>query len=151
MVIGLGNDWRGDDAAGLAVARRLRERVPAWVDVLEREGEPVGLLDAWAEAREVLVIDAVSSGAAPGTIHRIDAARKPLPAELSSASTHALGLADAIELARALGRLPPKLLVYGIEGKSFHAAGGLDADVERAVAELVAELSARTWRPARER
>jgi len=46
-VIGVGNPWRGDDAAGLAVARLLRGTVSPEVEVLEREGEPTGLVDAW--------------------------------------------------------------------------------------------------------
>ena len=57
-------------------------------------------------------------------------------------STHAFGVADAVELARALGRLPGRLDVYAIEGASFAAGDRLSPAVERAVAELAAELSA---------
>jgi hydrogenase maturation protease len=140
-VIGVGNEWRRDDAAGLAVARRLRGRLPAHVSVLEHEGEPVALVDAWSAARLAVVVDAVSSGAAPGTIHRVDGRRERLPAELFRGSTHAFGLAEAVELARALERLPARLLVYGIEGECFGAGSGLSPEVERAVEELVGELS----------
>ena len=52
------------------------------------------------------MIDGVSSGAAPGTLHRFEVADEPLPAELFSSSTHALGVAEAVELARELDRLP---------------------------------------------
>jgi hydrogenase maturation protease len=141
VVIGVGNDWRRDDAAGLAVARRLRGRLGGAVSVLEHEGEPVALVEVWSDAQEAVIVDAVSSGAAPGTIHRLDARRQRLPATLFRGSTHAFSLAEAIELARALERLPGRLLVYGIEGESFAAGSGLSPTVEQAVAEIVDELS----------
>ena len=120
LVIGLGNAWRGDDGAGPAVARGLLDEVPA--RVLVHEGEPIGLIEEWAGADEVIVVDAVCSGAPPGTIHRLDPLAEPMPAALSHGSTHAFGLAETIELARALDRLPPRLTVYGIEGERFAAA-----------------------------
>jgi hydrogenase maturation protease len=120
-VVGVGNPWRGDDAAGLVAARTLRKLLPDGVEVLEREGEPASLIDAWEGADAVWVVDAVRSGAAPGTVHRLDATERPLPAELFGASTHHLGLADGVELARVLGRLPRRLVVFGIEGASFAA------------------------------
>ncbi len=141
-VIGVGNRWRHDDAAGPEVARRLGEADPHGAEALELEGEPTSLLAAWGEADETLVIDGVSSGAAPGTLHRFEAAEGPLPVELFRGSTHALGVADAVELARALGRLPKRLVVYGIEGEDFAAGEGLTPEVEAAVQRLTAELAA---------
>jgi hydrogenase maturation protease len=137
-VVGVGNRWRSDDAVGLLVARRVRGEVPRGVEVLELEGEPAGLIDAFEGADALYVVDAVSSGAAPGTVHRLDASAEPLPAELFASSTHLLGLADALEIARALGRLPGRVVVFGIEGESFAAGEGLSAAVEGA-AERVAE------------
>lgn len=139
-VVGVGNAWRQDDGAGLAVARRLRGELPPEVEVLEWEGEPVGLLDVFAEADAVVLVDAVSSGTPAGTVHRLDAGAGPLPARLFRGSTHALGLAEAVELARALGRLPRRLTVYGIEGERFEAGEGLSPPVARAVKSVVAEL-----------
>ena len=136
MVVGVGNAWRGDDAAGLVAARRLRELLPG-VSVAECEGEPVGLVDAWSDAGAVWLVDAVSSGAAPGTLHRIDAGRGAVPRALFRASTHAFGLAESIELARALGTLPQGVVVYGIEGASFAAGEGLSPEVEEAVGRVV--------------
>ena len=123
------------------MARRLRARLPESIRVLEHEGEPLELIEAWSGAREAVVVDAVRSGAPPGTIHRLDPGRERIPAELARGSTHALGLAEAVELGAALGRLPPRLLVYGIEGASFGAGRGLTPRVEQAVEQLVAELS----------
>jgi hydrogenase maturation protease len=132
-VIGVGNAWRGDDAAGLAVAGRLRGTVPSGVDVLEREGEPTGLVDAWDGVDAVWLVDAVVSGAAPGTVHRLDASEEELPAELFRASTHHLGLAEAVELARALGRLPASVVFFGIEAARVDAGDELTPEVAAAV------------------
>ena len=136
VVIGVGNPYRRDDAAGLVVAQRLRKEAPAHVTVIELEGEPTALLDAWKDAHTVVLIDAVFSGAEAGTIHRLDAQAAAIPQQLFRYSTHAVSVAEAIELARALGRLPPKLVVYGIEGKDFSAGVGLSPEVEGRVAEL---------------
>lgn len=141
-LIGVGNRFRRDDAAGLEVAARLRATHPPGCRILEEEGEPATLIESWALVKEALVVDAVSSGAEPGTLHRFDVSREPLPAELFRPSTHALGVADAVELARELERLPPRLAVYGIEGESFETGEGLTPAVEATVDALVAELHA---------
>lgn len=140
LVLGIGNAWQGDDAAGLTVAQRIRERVPPGVEVRELEGEPVSLVDAWSGAEEVFVVDAVRSGSPPGMVHRIDASTGPLPATLSAASTHTLGVGEAIELARALGRLPARLVLYGIEAESIMAGAELTPSVAAAVDEAVDRL-----------
>jgi hydrogenase maturation protease len=138
-VVGVGNDMRGDDAAGLVVARRLRALAPE-ADVIERSGEPAELLDALDDGGEgVVLVDAVFSGAPPGEIHRLDASEVALPFA-GGASTHGLGLAETIELGRALGRLPPQLLVYGIEGGAFELGAPLSPEVARAAATVAAEL-----------
>lgn len=144
-VIGVGNELRGDDAVGLAVVRSLDGSLEG-VRVLECEGEPVSLLSAWEGCTRAIVVDATQSSATPGTIRRIAAHEGPLPASLSRSSSHLLGVADAIELARALGRLPERTIVYGIEGASFAAGTELSepaaAAVERVVAAIRRELEA---------
>jgi hydrogenase maturation protease len=149
-VIGVGNAWRNDDAAGLEVARLLAGRLEG-VEVLEREGEPTSLIDAWEGAEAVWLADAVSSGAEPGTIHRHDASAEALPARLYDTSTHHFGLAEAVELARALGRLPERAIVFGIEGASFDTGETLSPEVQQAAARVAQaireEVAASTRRP----
>jgi hydrogenase maturation protease len=134
LVIGLGNALRGDDAAGLAVVRAVHERAPA-LPVLELEREPSELIDAWAGADPALVVDAVA-GSEPGRIHRLDAARGLVASLRRPSSSHDLGLAEVIELARGLDRLPRRLLVFGIEGAKFRYGEGLSSAVERRIDEL---------------
>jgi hydrogenase maturation protease len=137
-IVCVGNAWRGDDAAGLEVARRLQGRLPPAVELLAREGEPTALIETWDGADALWLVDAVSSGAEAGTIHRLDASERELPAELFRASTHHVGLAEAVELARAIGRLPPQVVVYGIEGERFEVGDELTTAVV-AAAERAAE------------
>ena len=137
VVLGIGNGYRGDDGAGLAVAERLRGRLPADVELTAYEQEPTRLIDAWQGAATALVVDAVGPHGRPGTLHRFDASDEPLPVQFLRSSTHAFGVGEAIELSRVLGVLPQRVLVYGIEGTSFDAGEGLTAPVEAAVERAV--------------
>jgi hydrogenase maturation protease len=151
LVIGVGQEQRGDDAAGLWVARRLTERSPG-LRVVEHDGDGMDLLLSFEGAERVVLVDAVVSGERePGAVHRFDAARGPLPAALfAGTSSHALGVAEAIELARAMERLPERVVVYGIEGGCFDtgAAPGpavidaVDRVAERVWSELATEAGA---------
>ena len=144
IIVGVGNRFRGDDAAGLAAAERLRERLPE-ARVVEREGDLARLLDDWEGEDAVIVVDAMSSDAPAGTVRRFEAHRAPLPAAFARGSTHALGVAESVELARALGKLPPRVVIYGIEGARFRAGEGLSEAASSGV-ETVVEAVARELR-----
>ncbi len=137
LVIGIGNDARGDDAVGLWVTRRLQPDTPAGVRVQEIQGEASRLLDQWVGSDAVILIDASASGTAPGTIHRLEPLTQPIPNGLFPCSTHAFGVVQAIELARVLQQLPPCLIVYGIEGKQFDIGSELSGEVLQAVPDVV--------------
>jgi hydrogenase maturation protease len=140
LVIGIGNEHRGDDAAGLVVARRLRERGVSGVDIIEFQGEGTALIDRWAGVERVYLVDAVCSGAAAGTCFRLDGLRQIFPGAKLHGSTHGLGLAAAIELGRALDRLPRALMIYGIEGASFSIGDAISLEAQRGVEETVAAI-----------
>jgi hydrogenase maturation protease len=123
----VGNEFRGDDAAGLAIARAV-DPGPG-VTVREFDGEVIGLLDVWGDADNVVIVDAVRSGAVAGTVHRFDASAEPVPAAFSHSSSHTIGVGDAIELARGLGRLPRRVLIFGVEGVRFDAGAALSPEV----------------------
>jgi hydrogenase maturation protease len=142
LIAGCGTEGRGDDAAGLLVARRLRALgIPA----IEHGGEGLALLESWSGAAHVILVDAVRTGANAGAVTVWDASAKPVTRDAFSVSTHAFGVAEAIELGRTLGRLPASLIVYGIEATRFEAGAGpqqavLDA-VERVARRIVEETS----------
>jgi hydrogenase maturation protease len=137
IVVGLGNAFRHDDAAGLVAAHRLRNRgIPAE----QHEGDLATLMDVWRGADALILIDAVTSGAAPGTVFRLDVSSSPLNRDLFKSSTHALGLADAVELSRTLGTLPARVLVFGVEVRDLSAGVGLSADVAGALPALLDDV-----------
>ena len=142
LVIGIGNPDRGDDAAGLDVARLLAELALPGVRVLEAPGDALALLDRWAGADRVVLVDAAGPMGRPGRIHRLDAIAAPLPRDLALGSTHAFGLAQTVELARTLGQLPPRLVVYAIEGTRFDTGAALSAPVAEAVAVVAGRIAA---------
>jgi hydrogenase maturation protease len=136
LVVGVGNEYRGDDGVGVVVARLLREALNPTVTVLEETGDGLALMAAWKGADLVIVIDAVDSGGQPGTVCRLDARLQQSVAAPPTCSTHAISLMEAIQLARALGELPPRLIVYGVQGKNFELGVGLSAEVAKAVPEV---------------
>jgi len=140
VVLGVGNAERGDDGAGRAVARLLKDLLPQNVEVIEHDGEATSLLAKLDGAASAYLVDACVSKSPPGTIHRIDANRETLPRVSSDMSTHGFGLAASIELGRALGQLPPHIVVYAIEGKSFEAGAALSEPVSAAVSVVVQEI-----------
>jgi hydrogenase maturation protease len=97
-------------------------------------------MEVWEGADDVIVVDAARSGSAAGTVHRFDARGQPLPGGVLGTSTHSIGVTDVIEMARSLGRLPERLVVYGIEVFDVSPGGQLTASVRRAVDRVVQEI-----------
>lgn len=140
LVLGCGFPDRGDDAAGLLVARRLKQL--GW-DAREQSGEVAALLAAFEQAgpnRTVILVDAVQSGARPGAVICWDASARPLPRESFHRSVHGLGVAEAVELARVLGKMPDRLVIYGVEGANFAAGTAPCPEVLAGVEEAVRRI-----------
>ena len=133
LIIGVGNSFRGDDAVGLIVARRLREKLGWNAETVELSGEGAELMSLWQKRQLVFVIDAISSGSTPGALHWINATTERMPPDLIPVSSHLFGLSEAVEVSRAMGLLPGQLFVCGIEAASFGYGEALSPDVETAV------------------
>lgn len=135
LIVGIGNELAGDDAAGLVLARALSARVdPGELAVRAHAGEPLALLDELAGFRAAVIVDASHSGSPPGSTRRIDVSERPVPSPLAgTTSTHAVGLGEALELARVLGRLPEQVVLHTVEGRCFHAASSLSEPVRSAL------------------
>ena len=137
LIIGIGNAYRTDDGAGLAVAAELDKIPLPGADILQTCGDGASLIEAWNGRKHVVLVDATLSGAPPGTIHRIETSTEALPSSFSHHSTHSVSLAEAVELARVLKRLPARLTVMGIEGRDFHSGTTLSPAVRTAVDKVV--------------
>lgn len=136
LIIGIGNRYRGDDALGCLMVDELKSMALAGAKIIEHDGEPAALIDCWQDRDCVIMIDAVASGAEAGTLYRIDLQTQVLPESFRSYSTHAFGIAEAVELARVLHKLPSKILFYGLEGQSFTADTQLSSTLKNATKEL---------------
>ena len=138
LVIGVGNPYAGDDGAGRAVARRLIGRNDCALEVRECSGEATSLMSAWTGFDDVFLVDACRGAGSSGSVHRIGPDDVERVAKLQHASTHSLGVAAAIGLARALGTLPSRLVIYAIEAGHAREGEGLSPEVDHGVHEVVA-------------
>jgi hydrogenase maturation protease len=141
-IIGCGNLDRGDDAAGVLVARRLHALgvEPLGVEILEQSGESFSLMDCWIGFEYVILVDATAPSGTAGQIRVWNVHADAWPEDVFPCSTHAFGVREAVELARALNRLPQTLLIYGIEGKQFSFGTPLSPEVDRAVGSVAQQL-----------
>ena len=114
-------------------------RLPPTVELVETDGEPSRLIDAWTDVDLAVVVDAVSSSAAPGTIHIWRDDRK-IARSAPSTGSHALGVADAIALGHALDRLPRTLVVVGVEVADTSPGHGLSPAVAAVIDDAVAVI-----------
>ena len=137
-IIGCGNPDRGDDGAGLLVAERLQA---LGIEAQQQSGEALSLIESWAGAETVIVVDAVVGGKAPGAITVWDAHANPVWIATRHGSTHHFGLAEAVELARVLDRLPPRLLIYGIEGRRFEQGSLPSPEVTEAIEKVAEQIA----------
>lgn len=142
QVLGIGNDYRGGDAAGLEVVRALQVGKAEQVQVMESDGDYTTLFEAWKQVDMVILVDAASSGAVHSTIHRVDTRIQALPEGCAFSSTHAIGIAETLGLASALGRLPPCVIVYGIEEENFTTGDVLSPSVKFVVQRVVERIMA---------
>lgn len=135
-IIGCGNRDRGDDQAGLLVSERLRE---LGLDAETYAGDPLSLFQRWSAYDNVIVVDAILTGAPAGTVRVWDRELPHVSGGLV-VSSHGFDIGKGIELAQALNRLPARLRVYGIEGRQFDQGAGISPEVERAVESVVRQI-----------
>jgi hydrogenase maturation protease len=140
-IIGCGNRDRGDDQAGILAAERLRK---LGVESEVHTGDALALIEKWRSADDVVLIDAIVSGAPAGTVRVWDSSLPesdlPNAAGGLAVSSHGFDIAKAIELARALGKFPNHLRVYGIEAETFERGANVSPPVLDAIDFVVREI-----------
>jgi hydrogenase maturation protease len=138
LVIGVGNRTRRDDGVGPEVADVVRHARPD-LDVVELSGDASAMIELWVGRGVVVVVDAVRTGAAAGTCRRwrLTAGGWDAPLPPSRLSSHLVGVREAVELATALDRLPPLLVVVGVEVEDLGVGEGLSDAVTAAIDEVV--------------
>jgi len=137
----MGNEFRGDDAAGLIVAERLRDKYPKNSDIryCQRDGSALILL--WEGYKNVILIDTVCSGASPGTIHILDLKNSDCEEDKFRTSGHSFSIYETVKLAGYINKSPDYIKLFGIEGTQFDMGEGLSKDVENSIEEVVELIS----------
>ncbi|MFF4408857.1 hydrogenase maturation protease [Streptomyces sp. NPDC001404] len=147
VVIGVGNEFRRDDGVGPAVVARLQERaerrpLPAGTALAASDGDPGRLIGLWENSALAVVVDAAHAHPGhPGRVHRLELDRHEI-GHAGTSSTHGLGLGEAVELSRTLGRMPRHMIVYAVEGADGSLGTGLTAAVAAAVERLAERIEA---------
>ncbi len=140
LVVGLGNPMRADDGLGPAVIEALGRRSASdGVDLVVSDQDGPALLELWAGRPLAVVVDAVrSAGNPPGTLHRFTGNQLAgRSMGTGPTTTHRVGLGATLDLAEALGRLPERLVVHGVEVVDLGRGRGLSPPVAAAVEPLV--------------
>lgn len=143
LVLGLGNLLLCDDGLGIEAVRALVERydVPAGVRIVDGGTLGLGLLPEITEARDVILVDAVASGATPGSLVRLTGSDVP-PAVYERLSPHQVGVADLLGAARLLDRYPERVVLLGLVPQSFDLAVGCSPSVAAGLPALVGAIAA---------
>jgi hydrogenase maturation protease len=145
IVIGVGSEYRHDDGAAIDVINRLKHRHLPGISLVISDGEPTRLIDLWDGAELAIVIDAIrTERPVPGRIYKFTV-DQAVAEPGTSASSHGLGLGEAVELGRTLGRMPHRLIILAIEGADFSVGLGFSPAVAHRIHELeslvIAELT----------
>lgn len=145
LVLGLGNVLLGDDGLGAAAVARVERgyRVPP--DVHLEDGGTLGmaLLGMIADARHVILVDAVRTESPPGTLVRI-AGDEVMDAVRDRLSPHQVGVADLLDSAHLIDCYPASVTLLGLVPETIELSvrrtgaveAGLDALVEAVVREV---------------
>lgn len=155
VIAGLGNEYRHDDGVGVLVSRRATQATR--VRDVGPAVDPLDLLGRWDHARLAVVVDAVRTGADPGTVRVLDLGalrpaggddghggaphrHDPRHVRARATSSHGVDVVGVLRLARAVGSAPDRVLLVGIEGQDFSPGVGLSPRVSKAVPAAVDQI-----------
>jgi len=146
LIVGVGNLYRGDDSVGILIARYFRRCFKKSVKIVDIDISFEELIDIWGDFDLVILVDAVHSGKGAGEIYRFEDISELLKSGLKLISSHNVGIVEYIELAKLLGSLPKRFIVYGISGENFEIGGFISPNVKdacrRLIPKIVAEVKA---------
>lgn len=137
LLIGIGNEFRSDDSVGLKAVDCISPR--ANLKICKHSGEGTGLMELWERDLDskIIIVDAMNSGATPGTLLRWTRDSAFRPHDGLRCSSHTFGVGAAITLSQTLGTLPQLITVLGIEGENFKMGTSLSPSIEKALPKLI--------------
>lgn len=141
ILYGIGNSFRGDDAAGIEVANTLLDRGASPDQILSGPAEIAQLIDLMEKTECLIFVDCVYSGQEIGTIHKLDLTKEKLPYSKKGPSTHIFGLGEALDMAKALDIFPKKIWFWGIEGRNFEFSRNISHEVQAGIRQVSSEIN----------
>lgn len=137
MILGVGNTLLGDEGFGVYVVRELESRgLPAGVQVVEGGVGGFALLDVLTSAPNVILVDAADMGMEPGTLKRFTLDDADPESCENKLSLHQVGLADVLQMARALG-CEPDLVIVGFQPATISPGDGISPIARSKLSEAV--------------
>lgn len=135
-VLGIGSPF-GDDQIGWKVAEALaaRVRISRFLSVESHDRPGIRLIELMRDADTVFIIDAIKSGNPAGHIHRFE--NDDVFDTGNSLSTHGFGLAQTLQLGKALDALPNEIILYGVEIDDISTGSAISQCVEVAIEQVV--------------
>jgi len=147
VVLGLGNSYLRDDGVGIVVAKELQRRnLGEGALVRAHQTFDLWLLSEFSGASRLIVVDAVRSGSASGTVTEYEVSPRPGPLS-SLPGLHSLELHDLVDFASRMGLLSCPVTIIGVEPKDCGVGEGLSPEVEQAIPKVVALVAARSQQP----
>jgi hydrogenase maturation protease len=136
LILGLGNNLRGDDGAGPAVVTALLFMdLPQQIEIVDGGTLGLEIVLLLQGYERVIIVDAADMGLQPGQWRRftLDTAELKINENKLRGTLHAAGLAEALVLAGALDMLPETLIFYGIQPEEIDWSDNLSAPVQAAI------------------
>lgn len=134
LVLGLGNVLLADEGVGVHAVRELNLRgLPKGVSALDIG---ISVLDALAdivEAKNIIIVEALKAGGPAGTVHRFDCQGCADIKRL--ASIHSYELSRALSIANR--KIPPKIVVIGIEPHTINWSLELSPELEALLPQVI--------------
>lgn len=138
LVLGMGNVLLEDEGLGVRALEALQDQylIPAGVDLLDGGTTGMGLLDEITGREHLLVLDAVQTGEAPGTLVRMSGDDVPVYFGLR-VTPHQLGLADVLATLQLTGEQPGSVTVLGLVPESLELTLDLSPGIQARISALV--------------
>lgn len=135
-VIGLGNEWSGDDAVGLIAAQKLREKNIPGIEARVTDVPDWEMFEKLESDDILIFIDACKGGGEAGKIYQLHS-DEIKERGVRHCSSHGLGLSHWLSMAEVLGAKTGRVLIYAIEIADVTMGAGLSKGVEKAVPEVL--------------
>lgn len=139
LILGVGNEFRSDDAIGLLIARDLRKKFKS-LKIIESGGDGADLLTEWEGYNRVIIIDAVKSSGEAGKVMIINPSSAEFTKYQPIHASHLFSIKQAIETSHALKKLPENLIIIGITGKIFEIRNSLSEELKNLYRKIYSEV-----------